>query len=46
LPLQRRGFDDSMPPEGWAALRIYCPKLLLKDLNRFIKLKWLLIYFY
>ncbi len=39
LPLQRRGFDDSMPPEGRAALHIYCPRPLSKDLNRFIKLK-------
>ncbi len=39
LPLQRRGFDDSMPPEGRVALHMYCPRPLLKDLNRFIKLK-------
>ncbi len=39
LPLQQRGFNDSMPPKGWAALRIYCPRPLSKDLNRFIKLK-------
>jgi hypothetical protein len=38
LPLQGHGFDNSMPPEGQAALHIYCPRLLLKDLNRFIKL--------
>jgi hypothetical protein len=31
LPLQRCGFDDSMPPKGWAALHIYCPRLLSKD---------------
>ena len=46
LPLQRCIFDDFMPPKGRAALHIYCPRPLSKDLNRFIKLKWLLIYFY
>ncbi len=39
LPLQRRWFYDFMLPEGRAALHIYCPRPLLKDLNRLIKLK-------
>ncbi len=26
LPLQRHGFDKPMPPEGWAALRIFIPR--------------------
>ncbi len=46
LPLQWCGFDDYMPPKGQAALHIYFPSLISKDLNRFIKLKYLSIYFY
>ncbi len=34
-PLQRRGFDESMPPDGRAALRIYCPRPPLKSLVKF-----------
>jgi len=29
-PLQRREFDEPMPPEGWAALRMFLPMLPLK----------------
>jgi hypothetical protein len=25
LPLQRHGFDEPMPPEGWAALCMFVP---------------------
>ncbi len=37
LPLQRRGFDESMLPDGQAALRIYFPRLTLKGLVKFNK---------
>ena len=37
-PLQRRGFDEPMPPEGWAALRMCVPMPPLKQCNKFIKL--------
>ncbi len=39
LPLQRRGFDESMPLEGWAAFRIFFPMPLSKWFNKFNKLK-------
>jgi len=38
-PLQRRGFDEPMPPEGWAALHMFVPMPPLKQLKRFHKLK-------
>ena len=38
-PLQQCGFDESMPPKGWAAFRISFPMPLLKWFNRFNKLK-------
>ncbi len=38
-PLQRRGFNESTLPEGRAALRIHFPRMLLKGLVKFIKLK-------
>jgi hypothetical protein len=38
-PLQRRGFDESMPPEGWAALCMLDPMPPSKRFNIFIKLK-------
>jgi hypothetical protein len=38
-PLQRRGFDEPMPPEGWAALRMFVPTPPLKRYYRFNKLK-------
>jgi hypothetical protein len=38
-PLQRRGFDEPMPPEGWAALHMFVPRPPLKRFNRFNKLK-------
>ncbi len=37
--LQRRGFDEPMPPEGWAALRMFVPRPRSKRFNRFNKLK-------
>jgi len=43
LPLQRRGFDEPMPPEGWAALRMFILMPPSKGFNRFIKLKYKLI---
>ena len=45
-PLQRRGFDEPMPPEGWAALRMFVPMPPSKQLTRFNKFKEKLIYFY
>ena len=39
LPLQRHGFDEPMPPEGWAALRMFVPRPLLQWFHRFNKLK-------
>ena len=39
LPLQRCGFDESIPPEGWAALRMFVPMPPSKRFNRFNKLK-------
>jgi hypothetical protein len=38
LPLQLRGFDDTMPPEWRAALRIHFLRPLLKGLVEFNKL--------
>ena len=38
-PLQRCEFNESMPPEGRAALRIHFPRPVLKGLVKFIKLK-------
>jgi hypothetical protein len=38
-PAQRRGFDEPMPPEGWAALRMFVLRPWLKRFNRFNKLK-------
>ncbi len=37
-PLQQRGFDESMPSEWWAALRIYFPRSLSKGFGRINKL--------
>ena len=37
-PLQRRGFDEPMPPEGWAALRMLVPMPPSKRFNRSNKL--------
>jgi hypothetical protein len=37
-PLRQRGFDESMPPEGQAALRIHLSRLPLNGFDRFIKL--------
>jgi hypothetical protein len=37
-PLLRCGFDDTTPPEGWAALRMFVLRPLLKDFVWFIKL--------
>ncbi len=37
-PLQRRGFDDTTPPEGRAALRMFFSRPLSKDFVWFIKL--------
>ena len=37
-PLQRCGFDESMPPEGWAALCMFVPMPPSKRFNKFIKL--------
>ena len=37
-PLQRRGFDEPMPPERWLALRMFVPMPLSKRFNRFNKL--------
>ena len=37
-PLQRRGFNEPMPPEGWAALHMFVLMPLLKRFNRFNKL--------
>ena len=39
-PLQRHGFDEPKPPEGWAALRMFVPPMSpSKRLNRFHKFK-------
>jgi len=38
-PLQRHGFDEPMPPEGWAALRMFVSMSPSKRFNRFHKLK-------
>jgi hypothetical protein len=38
-PFQRHGFDEPMPPEGWAALRMFVPMSPPKRLNRFHKFK-------
>ncbi len=38
LPLQRHGFNESTPPKGWVALRIYFPRPLSKDFVWFVKL--------
>ncbi len=46
LPLQRCGFNESMPPEWRAALRICCPRPLLKGLVEFNKLMQKTIYLY
>jgi hypothetical protein len=37
-PLQRHGFDDTTPPEGRAALRMFLPWLVSKDFVWFVKL--------
>jgi hypothetical protein len=37
LSLQRHGFDEFTPPEGWAALHIYFSRPLTKDFVRFNK---------
>ena len=34
----RLGFDESTPPDGWAAWHIYCPRPLLKGLVKFNRL--------
>jgi len=39
LPLQRHGFDETMPPEGWAALHMFVSMSPSKRFNRFPKLK-------
>ncbi len=38
-PLQRRGFDEPMPLEGWAALCMFVPRPPSKWLYRFNELK-------
>ncbi len=38
-PLQRCGFDGTTLPEGWAALRMFIPRPLLKDFIEFVKLR-------
>jgi len=38
-PLQRHGFDEPMPPEGWAALCMFVSMLPSKRLSRFHKFK-------
>ena len=38
-PLQRHGFDEPMPPEGWAALRMFVSMPPSKRLSRFHKFK-------
>ncbi len=35
--------DESMPPEGWAALRMLFPRLPSKQFCRFYKLKWVAV---
>ena len=44
-PLQRRGFDEFMPPKEWAAFHIFFPMPLLKQFNTFNKLMKKSIYF-
>ncbi len=46
LPLQRCGFDESMPIEGRAALYLIFLRPLLNSFHRFIKLKKKLTYLY
>jgi len=43
-PLQRRGFDEPMPPEGWAVLRMFVSRPHSKRFNRLNKLKKIWIY--
>ena len=38
-PLQRHGFDEPMPPEGWEALHMFVPRPPSKQFTRFNKLK-------
>ncbi len=38
-PLQQHGFGEPMPPEGWAALRMFISMLPSKQLSRFHKFK-------
>jgi hypothetical protein len=38
-PLQRCGFDEFMPLEGWAVFRMIFPTPSSKRFNRFNKLK-------
>ncbi len=42
--LQRHGFDEPMPPEGWAALRMFVPMPPPKQINRFHKFDLLLLF--
>jgi hypothetical protein len=37
LPLQRGGFDDTTQPKGRAALRMFTPRPLLKDIVWFVE---------
>ncbi len=46
LPLQRRGFNESTPPEWRVALLMFVPRPLSKGFGRINKLKQLLINFY
>ena len=39
LPLQRCGFDEPMPLEGWTALHMFLLRPPLKQFDRFNKLK-------
>ncbi len=38
LSLQRREFNDTMPPKGRASMRMFIPRPLLKDFVWFVKL--------
>jgi hypothetical protein len=38
-PIQWRGFDEPMPPEGWAALHMFVHMPPSKRLKRFHELK-------
>jgi hypothetical protein len=38
-PLQQRGFDEPLPPKGWAALHMFVLMPPLKQFKRFNKLK-------